>query len=226
MNFCFDCDDTLYDMRQPFDAACLAILPDLRADPEEFYVMTRQLSDEVFHLVQEGAMTVDESGAWRIQEGCRRLGQPISPEQAQAFQQAYRQAQNDIRMDPVLETWLSGTCSGLWILSNGPDEHQRRKFAALDTKRFFPENHTFTSGQIGYAKPDRRAFEAVTDQPEDFWYIGDNYVNDMEGAKALGWHTIHFNRRHQESGPAADYAVYTESELTALLRQLEGEKHV
>ena len=125
-----------------------------------------------------------------------------------------------------LEEWLADTRSGLWILSNGPDVHQRRKFSALKTDRFFPESHTFTSGQIGFAKPDPRAFQAVTADPSDFWYIGDNYHNDMEGAKALGWHTIHFDRRHQGSGPAADYIAHDESELTALLRQLEGEYNV
>ncbi len=36
MNFCFDCDDTLYDMRSPFDQARAEVLPGLQADPEAF----------------------------------------------------------------------------------------------------------------------------------------------------------------------------------------------
>ena len=226
MNFCFDCDDTLYDMRQPFDKARAEVLPDLHADPEQFYQDTRQFSEQIFHKVQSGELTVDQSGAWRIFQGCRKWNHPITQEQAEAFQSAYKKAQRKISMDPVLEDWLKNTQSGLWILSNGPDDHQRRKFQALGICRYFPESHTFTSGQIGFAKPDPKAFEAVTCSPEDFWYIGDNYLNDMEGAKALGWHTIHFDRRHQGSGPAADYVVHDERELTALLRQLEGEGRV
>lgn len=226
MNFCFDCDDTLYDMRSPFDQARAEVLPGLQADPEAFYTRTRAFSEEIFDQVQDGTLTVDQSGVLRIRKACEWWGQPVTLAQAEAFQAAYRRAQTEIRMAPELEEWLANTRSGLWILSNGPDVHQRRKFSALKTDRFFPESHTFTSGQIGFAKPDPRAFQAVTADPADFWYIGDNYQNDMEGAKALGWHTIHFDRRHQGSGPATDYVVHDESELTALLRQLEGEYNV
>lgn len=154
MNFCFDCDDTLYDMRSPFDQARAEVLPGLQADPVAFYTRTRAFSEEIFDQVQDGTLTVDQSGVLRIRKACEWWGQPVTLAQAEAFQAAYRRAQTEIRMAPELEEWLADTRSGLWILSNGPDIHQRRKFSALKTDRFFPESHTFTSGQIGFAKPD------------------------------------------------------------------------
>ena len=53
------------------------------------------------------------------------------------------------------------------------------------------------------------------------YYIGDNYIKDMEGAKAAGLHTIHFNRHNLQEGMASDYIVYNEDQLVALLKELE-----
>ena len=107
MNFCFDCDDTLYDMRSPFDQARAEVLPGLQADPEAFYTQTRAFSEEIFDQVQDGTLTVDQSGVLRIRKACEWWGQPVTLAQAEAFQAAYRRAQTEIRMAPELEEWLA-----------------------------------------------------------------------------------------------------------------------
>lgn len=226
IQFCFDCDDTLYDMREPFDKARREVLPELKADSETFYTSCRQFSEEIFDQVQAGLLSVDQSGAYRIRRACEAWNQPITQETAEEFQRRYKKAQSQISMDPLLESWLGRTHAGLWILTNGPDDHQRKKLKALATDRFFPTDHVFTSGQVGFAKPDPKAFQAVTKDPSGFWYIGDNYDNDIVGAARSGWKTIHFDRRHQGSGPAADHIVYTEQELVSLLDQLERNANV
>ena len=52
-----------------------------------------------------------------------------------------------------------------------------------------------------------------------FDYIGDNYINDMQGAKNAGMKTIHFNRHHQTSGPLADHVVYSAKELVEFIKK-------
>lgn len=100
------------------------------------------------------------------------------------------------------------------------------KLQALDVFRYFKEDHVFTSGGIGFAKPHPKAFETVACHTNtsisDWYYIGDNYINDMEGAKNAGMKTIHFNRHHLLEGDCADYLVYTEEELIDLLKRLEN----
>jgi putative hydrolase of the HAD superfamily len=51
----------------------------------------------------------------------------------------------------------------------------------------------FVSGEIGYDKPDERAFEPVIQAfgvaPERILFVGDNPANDIEGAARLGIRT-------------------------------------
>ena len=57
------------------------------------------------------------------------------------------------------------------------------------------------SGDIGWAKPDARAFEHALAQmdllPEQLLYVGDDLVNDMQGAKSFGMQTAWLPRKGQ-----------------------------
>lgn len=64
-------------------------------------------------------------------------------------------------------------------------------------------------------------FSNMKENISDWYYIGDNYTNDMEGAKKVGMKTIHFNRHHGLEGTSSDHVVYSENELVNLLRKLE-----
>lgn len=225
-HYCFDCDDTLYDSIEPFVRTMAEFIPDLSLDMKTFYKEYRKFGDDVFDLLQEGTITLADSGIYRIYKVCQKWGIPFTLEQSADFQERYNYWQNHLTMDPDLKEWLDKTKADLWILSNGPDAHQRAKMKALGLERWFQPDHIFTSGQIGAAKPEGRAFAAVTEDPADWFYIGDNYINDMEGAKAAGWQTIHYNRHNGPTGPAADHVVSTGRQLADLLEQLEAEDHV
>lgn len=99
------------------------------------------------------------------------------------------------------------------------------KLKALDVFKYFKEENVYTSGQLGFAKPDPRSFKTMfsnmKENISDWYYIGDNYTNDMEGAKKVGMKTIHFNRHHGLEGTSSDHVVYSENELVNLLRKLE-----
>lgn len=225
-HYCFDCDDTLYDSMEPFQKTVAEFIPDFSGDLRQFYKEYRKFGDDVFDLLQQGTITLADSGIYRIHKVCENWKIPFSLEQAADFQQRYNYWQDHLRIDPDVAEWLNGTQADLWILSNGPDDHQRRKMKALGLERWFDDSHIFTSGQIGAAKPACAAFEAVTTDPANWYFIGDNYINDMEGAHAAGWKTIYYNRHQGPAGPAADYTVNTGSELTDLLKKLEAIENV
>lgn len=226
----FDCDDTLYDLSWPFKSSVEQLIAyDQRKhiDLEQFYMDYRKAGDEIFDRVQNGEISIDDSGIYRIKKACAKYGIDISDKEAEIFQRTYKTYQKEIHMAPELEAYLATTDFELGVLTNGENAHQRAKCKALGIFDYIPENHVFTSGGIGYAKPDSRAFrhvlKSLNESAEDWYYIGDNYIHDMEGAKAVGMHTIHFNRHHQQEGSASDFTVYSEKELIELLKELSNQ---
>ncbi len=228
MKFCFDCDDTLYDLEWPFRMSMQEIIPFVlhsKIDITEFYHTYRKYGDDVFDYLHEGKITIDDSGIYRIYKVCQDYDIPLDLEKACDFQDTYVSYQRKISMSDTLKNYFKYTHSELAILTNGEDTHQRMKLKALDVQSYFKEDHIFTSGQLTFAKPDPKAFQAVAEncdsRPQDWFYVGDNYINDIQGGHNAGFKTIHFNRHHGIEGDAADYIVYTEQELVDLLMELE-----
>lgn len=229
MKLLFDCDDTLYDLSWPFEMSVERMFdPALlrNTDRDQFYADYRKAGDAIFDQVQNGTISIDESGIYRIKEACKKHGIPIDDKKAQDFQNMYRNYQSNITMTDDLKAYLIDSDAVIGVLTNGEHSHQYAKLSALGVFDFIPSTRIFTSGKIGYAKPDPRSFEHVmktfNDDAINWYYIGDHYRNDMVGAKKAGMKTIHFNRHHQEEGDASDYVVYTEKELIDLLKELSA----
>lgn len=226
MKFCFDCDDTLYDLSYPFKRACKELLNiDETYDLESMYTTYRSCGDEIFDKIQNSIITIDESGIYRIRRMCEIYHIDVEKELYHKFQTIYKSFQKEIFMSEILHDYFNSTTSELAILTNGQDAHQRMKLKALDVFMYFKSENVYTSGQLGYAKPDPRSFKTMfsymNENISDWYYIGDNYVNDMEGAKKVGMKTIHFNRHHGLEGTCSDHVVYSEKELVELLIKLE-----
>lgn len=225
LNLCFDCDDTLYDLQEPFNRSVKQFIPVLPVSLPFFYKVYRKVGDHVFDLEHEHVITSDDVGIYRIYGACIELSIPFTLEQAADFQDAYRKYQGQISMQPVLHEFFASTSARVSILTNGQEGHQKDKVRTLGMYDYIGDDAIFTSEGIGYAKPDAKAFQTVCDRlsiPYDtMYYIGDNYIKDMEGAKAAGLHTIHFNRHNLQEGMASDYIVYNEDQLVALLKELE-----
>lgn len=225
LNLCFDCDDTLYDLQEPFNRSVKQFIPVLPVSLPFFYKVYRKVGDRVFDLEHEHVITSDDVGIYRIYGACKELSIPFTLEQAADFQDAYRKYQGQISMQPVLHEFFASTSARVSILTNGQEGHQKDKVRTLGMYDYIGDDAIFTSEGIGYAKPDAKAFRTVCDRlsiPYDtMYYIGDNYIKDMEGAKAAGLHTIHFNRHNLQEGMASDYIVYNEDQLVALLKELE-----
>lgn len=219
----FDCDDTLYDLSWPFRKCMEEFLSDIDVNLNSFYADYRKFGDLIFDQLQQGKITIDESGVYRIEKACEKYGIELSHEKAVEFQSRYKYYQHHIEMDAPFIDYFSNCEDELAILTNGEDAHQRMKLEVLHVFDYFKPSHIFTSGQLGVAKPDVNAFkkcmEFMNEDIHEWYYVGDNYINDMQGAKSAGMKTIHFNRHHQASGPCADYVVYSAKELVELIRK-------
>ncbi|WP_054701086.1 HAD family hydrolase [Secundilactobacillus odoratitofui] len=83
------------------------------------------------------------------------------------------------------------------------------------------------SEEVGLIKPDARIFtyfnRLLNLQANEVVYIGDNFNNDMLGAKQAGWHAFWFNHRGLDL-PKSDYipdqTVESPAELAELLQAM------
>lgn len=84
----------------------------------------------------------------------------------------------------------------LAILTNGSPISQRRKLESTGILPFF--ELSVVSGEVGIDKPDHRIFDYMCEHlnasAEECLYIGDNYLNDVLGARNAGWDAIYLNR--------------------------------
>lgn len=234
MNIIFDLDDTLYDLCLPFAKAVETVFKHQYVlDIESLLIASRKYGDSIFPQLHAGEISLEEAGAYRIQKAMADYGYTISKEEALCFQKSYRHYQDAIVLSDsmcALLDWLVEKGIFIGILTNGKTEHQRCKIKNLGLKQWVGEEYMLVSQEIGYSKPHAQAFLTACQRwklsVEDTWYIGDTYVNDVEGAKQAGLHAIYFNRRHHQlpdSRYSADAVVSDEEELHRLLKDmLEG----
>jgi putative hydrolase of the HAD superfamily len=99
---------------------------------------------------------------------------------------------------PEAEQVLQAFCGGprLGLLTNGFPAQQRAKLSGAGLTAYF--DAIVVSGELGFGKPDPRAFEVALRQlgvaAEPTWMIGDSLVRDIAGAKAVGMKTVWINR--------------------------------
>lgn len=105
----------------------------------------------------------------------------------------------------------------LGMITNGGSSEQRLKITTVGLDRFFPQ--PLISDEVGVQKPDPAIFEQALTSLEvsasNAVYIGNSFVNDVEGAAAVGMDTIWLD--HHGSGPPPQAAT-TPTLTTASLR--------
>lgn len=230
----FDIDDTLYDQLQPFKMACDKLFSRFSIqDVYQLFLSREHYSNLALEATAEGRMTKEEMYIYRMQKGMADHGFAITAEEALEFQNVYKDSQKYIYMTDTMKGLLSEHAEAaqekgdrvLAVISNGPADHQWNKARTLGVPMWIPEENIFMSGDIGYIKPDKRAFDYALEKldikPENAWYIGDSLRNDIAGAQNAGWHTIWVNRRPYDPGEVhPEYIVHSEEELRELLRKL------
>lgn len=64
--------------------------------------------------------------------------------------------------------------------------------------------HVFVSSEVGYSKPSREFFRAIerrlAARSEDIVLVGDDVVNDVQGATAAGWRAVLLDRNGTSLG--------------------------
>jgi putative hydrolase of the HAD superfamily len=111
----------------------------------------------------------------------------------------------------------------LALVSNGPGDLQRLKLAASDLSGLF--DAVIISGEVGVAKPRPGIFtlalQSLGCTPQEALMIGDDWCNDVEGARLAGVGAILVDRDHaggsRADRGAAAATVRSFAEVPALL---------
>lgn len=201
--FLFDVDDTLFDQLAPFRIIFVKNIKYFQSiSIEDLYRYCLKYTERVLHENKDENVILMDNYIQRIFSAFEQYGIIISKDEAMNIQQDYLTSLKEIKLLPdVIDTfnYLKERNIDMGIITNGPSEHQRSKIKRLGLKKWINPDYYFISGEIGYAKPDIRIFKqaekVMSLKPENTYFIGDSFANDVIGAKNAGWKSIWCNRR-------------------------------
>lgn len=202
----FDVDDTLYDQQQPFRQAIMTYFPEIPCQQlTSLYLRFRVHSDEQFGKVLANEWTLDHFRHYRLSTSLTDLGYaPVTLKESQHFQAMYEEQLDAITIHPAVKDtldYLAGLPIQIGIITNGPTVHQQKKLDQLQLTQWIKPEHMMISQATGYQKPDIEIFrlaESMFDlDPATTLYIGDNFDNDVIGAKRAGWQALWLNHRER-----------------------------
>ena len=221
----FDLDDTLYSKQQVFLTALEKCYPTFPATINT-YKTYQHNSDIAFHYYSREKMTLEESHFYRIKSAFAELGIDSSKESVIHFKETYQYVMDHIELDKEWYDFFNQVSnrSTLVLLTNGPTSHQSKKITSLGLEKWFDSPRIFISETTGVPKPQAEAFMNVERlfpdvSRNDFWMIGDDLTNDIEGAKNRDWNTIYFKFGEEDS----TLIPKPLSNPTVLLEKLEKE---
>ncbi len=108
----------------------------------------------------------------------------------------------------------------LGIITNGRHTLQMKKIEILGIEKYFDE--IIISGDYGVHKPDRILFDTMAQklnfEPDEILFVGDNPINDIEGARNAGYKTAWINATGFWATPELKRADYEINKLKELIK--------
>ena len=201
----FDLDDTLYSKQQVFLTALKKCYPSFTTDID-VYKVYQEKSEIAFELYTKEQITLEENHFSRVESTLSSLGLDSSKESVIRFKETYQYVMDHIELDKDWYHFFDKVSnrSTLVLLTNGPTSHQSKKITSLGLAKWFDASRIFISETTGVPKPQAEAFMNVERlfpdvSRNDFWMIGDDLTNDIEGAKKRYWNTIYFKFGEEKS---------------------------
>ena len=218
----FDLDGTLVSEEEGVDRATAHVAQELR---QRGHAVADALLQETRSAVVREALA-ENRGTWPqwlsreewLRRAFARVGAPtgLAPDMAAVYLQARIEGLALLDHAVELVEAVAGQ-SRLGMITNGGSSEQRLKISTVGLDRFFPD--PLISDEVGVQKPDAAIFERALRElaatASEAVYIGNSFVNDIEGAAAVGMDTVWLD--HDGSGPPPQAAT-TPTLTTASLR--------
>lgn len=222
----FDLDDTLYFQKEQFIQATKKNTGKVGdVDIDHLYENFQYFSEQAYVMRERGEISFQEMRIQRIKLAYKAEGIVLSDEECQSWQSDYLYEQTHISLSPAVEAILDYCQSQqmeMGIITNGPSDHQRMKLDSLGLERWFSQKKILVSGDIGVSKPDRRVFDEMARRLSGThrYYIGDNPLNDIEGARNAGWVPIWLNTKGESSQDGV-IEVTNHADLLACIKKIQ-----
>ncbi|HCA7116084.1 TPA: HAD family hydrolase, partial [Staphylococcus pseudintermedius] len=205
----FDLDNTLF----PFDELWVRANKDAfkeytlfkNIDYSEFMKLYKKYNLYFWNKHDEGIITLDELRELRLIKSLEYFDLYISREEANKyFESFFTKLLSSITINRKVNELLLllKESVNIAILTNGKTKEQNIKIDNLDIRSIF-ENNIFISQNIGYEKPNPKAFLNVAFKlnvnPEECLFIGDSFKNDILGALNVNMSAIWLTDSAKES---------------------------
>ncbi|HEX7003097.1 MAG TPA: HAD family hydrolase [Trueperaceae bacterium] len=187
---CFDLDGTLAEYHGDFDELLDSVRTDLGLLACDFTTFRDWLADE---LRRDGKVTLGDALASTL-EG---LEQRVPADLEQVTERAIAAYVSELQLREGardLLDYLAKRRVPLALISNGPSDMQRAAVRELGLEGYFATLVISGDEGVGRRKPAPAVFELACRRlgvtPARALMIGDDPVNDLSGAKALGMATL------------------------------------
>lgn len=212
----FDLDRTLWDFKSNSSEVLRDIISEFSLsadvpDKEEFLRKYNFYNDRLWDSLREGKI---RKFTLR-QERFRLLLKDYGLNDMELVQKINRYYMNTCPLKTLLikntEELLSYLYNKykLYIISNGFYDVQLTKMISSGISKYFKK--VFTSDRIGFAKPNPGIFEYVIRSEklnkDECLMIGDDFVNDIEGAKNIKIDQVYFNPENIKAAFAPNYII-------------------
>ena len=216
----FDADGTLLDYNRAEAAALRNAFRrsglDFKPDYAEIY---RKINEQVWRAYEKGEISQAMLRTTRFRRLFEQVGVEAAPDRfSETYLQCLAERSDTIEGAKEVVEALHGNV-GQVIITNGLTSVQRPRLANSTIGRYFAD--VVISDEVGFAKPDRRSFDAACatmGQPkkEGVLIVGDSLTADIRGGNAYGMDTclFHPTRRSRKQGVKI---CYENSRLQELL---------
>ena len=219
----FDADDTLLDFASAEKTAFEGMCAECGIDfTDELYGRYHAINASLWKTLETGGITLDELKIRRYHD---LVGNgEAAAKMAHSYEILLGCQSAVISGAPEICRTLGGKY-GIYIITNGIASAQRNRIKNSLLEGLY--DGLFISGEIGYAKPDRRFFDAVCEKVGDpdrshYLVIGDTLSSDIAGANNAGIDSVWLNPHGKETESVRPtYTVNKLDELYEILGSKE-----
>jgi putative hydrolase of the HAD superfamily len=193
----FDADGTLYDFDLGEKNALTAVLNDLgHPFTEQSYQHYQRINKELWAAFEQGKVAQSDIKTQRFETWLQHLNISADVEKISRDYLVYLSQQGVLLEHALGIIQTLAKKYKLLLLTNGLQEVQRPRFNASPLKPYITD--IIVSGEVGFAKPDPRIFEAAFGKighpaKHQVLMIGDSLSADIQGGINYGLDTCWYN---------------------------------
>lgn len=191
----FDLDHTLIDTRQQYLWGLSVALESLYGQdvPQDFIARFMQHNDELWPQYDKRLLSMKDLRRQRFLLTWGDYGFTRTDDEADEFQERYHETfETTLKCFPGTLEMLQVLAERyeLGIITNGSPDLQEKKLKVTGLEPLFPHKNVIVSEAVGLAKPHPQVYDTACKRfdarPERCLMVGDNYKNDVLGARASG----------------------------------------